>query len=71
MGVDVCVRMPRGLDKDRLRERCHEIPIDCDIKGSWIHFHFGYWGKYHIKNCTEFVKNFAKKYKVKIGRWSY
>lgn len=71
MGVDVKLRTPKGLDKDKFLETCHGVPIDCEIEGGWIHFHFGYLGMDHIIKCTEFVKNFAKKYKVEIGSWSY
>jgi len=71
MGVDVNVRLPKGLDRGKLLETCLKVPIDCEFRSGWVHFHFGYLGMEHVVKCTNFVKSFAKKHKVKIGRWGY
>jgi len=71
MGVDVSVRLPKYFNTTMLLEQCKEVPIDCSISNSWIHFHFGYWGPDHTTKCTNFIESFVEKHKVKIGKWRY
>ena len=71
MGADIYVRRPKKLDIQQLKDNCQNVPIDVDIKQSWIHFHYGYWGHSHAIHCEEFVADFVNKHKVFSGKWGY
>lgn len=71
MGADITIKLSETVDTKKLKEDALLVPIDCDIEGNYVCFHYAYWGNEHAEKCETFVKDFAKREGLKLNKWDY
>jgi len=71
MGADIRIKINENINIRKLLDESSEIPIDCNIEGDEVHFHYGYWGQDHESKCENFVSKFVEDNNLEMGEWRY